>query len=347
MTNPFPAVTVGIVSWNTSELLDRCLSALPAALGALVAEVVVVDNASSDDSVAVASRQPGVVVVVNPENRGYARAMNQALSAGSAPVLIALNPDTEPPPESLSELVAFLQAHADAAVCVPRLVYPDGALQHSVYRFPSLAVAAVVSFVPPRWQKGWVGRRWWLEGFAPHDRSGPVDWGIGAVHVIRRAALSGRPPYSERWFMYVEDLELCWRLTREGWTVWLDAEITIPHVGNAAGAQAWGDVRELRWLEATYDFYGQAHSRTAARCWAGLNTVAVLTHLVVLEMGSLAADPAGSRRRSQQHRLRSVLRTHVRALVRGPPPPRPAPLGHNRRRTEVGKSASGTLRRCD
>src|SRR5690349_19802703 len=130
-------VRVGIVTWNTAECLGACLDALPAALAGLDAEIVVVDNASSDDSAAIAERHPGVRVVRNPDNRGYARAMNQALHGPGAEFLIALNPDTRCPPGSLAALVQFLRDHADVGLVAPRLLNDDGSLQHSVHRFPS------------------------------------------------------------------------------------------------------------------------------------------------------------------------------------------------------------------
>src|SRR5581483_1809416 len=224
-------VRVGIVSWNTGDLLDRCLAAVPAAVAGLDAEIVVVDNASGDDSAAIADRHAGVEVIRNETNEGYARGMNRALAGTDAPVLVALNPDTEPPPKSLAALVTSLRDRPRAALVVPRLCNEDGSLQPSVQRFPSLSLAVVSGFVPKRWQRGALGRRWWLEGAAPHDRTQPIDWAIGAVHVIRREALAGAKPYDERTFMYAEDLELCWRLHRDGWEVWLDAEVAVPHVG--------------------------------------------------------------------------------------------------------------------
>ena len=151
-----PDVRVGIVSWNTSDLLDRCLRALPAALGELRAEIVVVDNASDDDS-ATRAEAHGVTVIRNEQNVGYARGMNQALAATAAPVLIALNPDTEPAAGSLAALVQRLHDEPRAGVVVPRLAHDDGRLQHSVYRFPSVPLAAVVCFVPPRLQRGALG----------------------------------------------------------------------------------------------------------------------------------------------------------------------------------------------
>ena len=258
-------VRVGIVSWNTADLLDRCLAALPEALAGLRFEVVVVDNASDDDSVEVARRH-SVEVVANEDNRGYAVAMNQALLGSCAPILIALNPDTAPPSGSLRALVAELLARPEVGVVVPRLVHPDGSPQHSAYRWPtslpSLAAAMSTSWL----RSGPVGRRLLLEGSGPHS-TGVVPWAIGAVHVIRADALDGEPPYVERSFMYAEDLDLCWRLADRGWTTWLVAEpdVAVPHVGNAAGAKAWGSTRSLRYWAATYDVVAQRRSRRSAR----------------------------------------------------------------------------------
>src|SRR5581483_5384640 len=139
-------VRVGIVSWNTGDLLDRCLAAVPAAVAGLDAEIA------------------GVEVIRNETNEGYARGMNRALAGTDAPVLVALNPDTEPPPKSLAALVTSLRDRPRAALVVPRLCNEDGSLQPSVQRFPSLSLAVVSGFVPKRWQRGALGRRWWLEG---------------------------------------------------------------------------------------------------------------------------------------------------------------------------------------
>lgn len=316
-----PDVRVGIVSWNTAALLERCLAALPAALGDLDAEVVVVDNASDDDSAAVAAAHDGVTVVENATNAGYARAMNQALAGTDAPVLVALNPDTEPPPGSLATLVAGLRARPRAGLVVPRLTSADGRLQHSVYRFPSVPLAAVVCFVPPRWQRTALGRRWWLEGAAPHDRTEPIDWAIGAVHVLRTAALGDGPVYSERWFMYAEDIERCWRLRERGWERWLLADVTVPHVGNAAGAQAWGDARARRYWAATYDFYVSARGAWATRRWALVNTLGAGLHCVLAGLRSLLPGPHRGARRATARGLAGVLGVHAGAVLRPPPAP--------------------------
>jgi GT2 family glycosyltransferase len=214
-----------------------------------------------------------------------------------------------------------LAAHPEAALAAPRLANTDGSMQHSVYRFPSIAVAAAVCFVPQPLQRGPVGRRMWLEGYAPHDRSGPVDWAIGAVHCIRRAALHEEPPYRERWFMYVEDMDLCWRLRRAGWQVLFDADVVVPHVGNASGRQAWGDDRTARWLDPTYDWYALERGDLAARTWSAVNVLGLLTKLWFAAVAVLLQLPPRNVRRARVAELLQWLRLHGHKLLHGPRAP--------------------------
>ncbi len=283
---------VGVVSWNTAALLDRCLAALPAAVEGVDTEVVVVDNASDDDSVAVARRH-GVTVVANDENLGYAKGMNQALGGSDATYLLALNPDTEPRPGSLAHLVAVLDREPGVALVAPRLLEADGRLQHSVYPFPSLRVAAALA-LPARFHRR-LGRRLWLEGHAPHDAAADVDWAIGAVHAIRRDALDDPDhPYSERWFMYVEDLDLCWRLSRAGWRIRFEPASEVPHVGNAAGEQAWGTARTARWMAATYDWCRTVHGPAWTAAWGGLAVATLGTRAGIARLRGRRGEAAAS-----------------------------------------------------
>jgi N-acetylglucosaminyl-diphospho-decaprenol L-rhamnosyltransferase len=272
-----PTVRVGIVSWNTAELLDACLAALPDALRGIPAEVVVVDNASSDDSVEVAERRR-TTVIANTVNLGYAKAMNQALRGSAGSVLIALNPDTVCPPGSLTRLVrALLDGPDDVGLVVPRLVNIDGSEQHSVRTFGSPLSAAAAWFVPRFILKRGPGARLWLDGMAPHSEAQDIDWAIGAVHVIRSEALGNRAaPYDETWFMYVEDVELCWWLKTHGWRRRLEPSAEIVHIGNAAGGQRWGDTRTRVYMRATYEWYARDRGVWAARRWAAVNVVGSL-----------------------------------------------------------------------
>lgn len=306
------SVRVGVVSWNTAELLDRCLRALPAALEGVDASVVVVDNASTDGSADVAGGYDGVQVIRNDANEGYSRAMNRALSGPPVDVLIALNPDTEPRPRSLSLLAEHVITDPGVAVCVPQLLNPDGSVQHSVFRFPSPRQAASV-LMTPRWllRRG-VGARWWAEGYSPHDRATDIDWAIGAVHAIRTSALDGESPYEELSFMYVEDVDLCWRLAQQGWRRRLEPEARVVHVGNAAGEQAWGSDRNKRWMVETYDWYERTFGRPAMRRWAAVHTLAILVLLARATPKALLGRPSS---RERVRELMGLLPLQLRPML--------------------------------
>jgi N-acetylglucosaminyl-diphospho-decaprenol L-rhamnosyltransferase len=315
-------VRIGIVSWNTAPLLDRCLAAIPKAAAGLNFDVVVVDNHSADESVQLAGRHAGVTVIANESNVGYARGMNQALMYESAPssfdAFIALNSDTVPPQNSLSQLVKRLMDDPTLGLVAPRLVNEDGTLQHSVYRFPSSLIAFIIWAVPFPLQRGWLARKWWLDGRVPHDQPCDVDWAIGAVHVIRAKAVPEWPPYCERWFMYVEDMDLCWRLGQHGWRCRLQPEVEVMHVGNASGEQAWGETRTERWLEATYDWYRLRRGVAAARRWAFMNVVCVAVLLGrARAWRRILGVHAGTTTTIRITEMRQILPHHI-AMMRSP-----------------------------
>lgn len=298
---------IGIVSWQTAGLLDGCLAALPAALGDMRADVVVVDNASTDGSAEVAHAH-GVRVIVNDRNLGYGRAMNQALAGADAPILIALNPDTVARPGSLALLVEALSADPALGLVAPRLVNHDGSLQPSVNRFPSIRLALVTGLVPMALRRGRLGARFWLEGYAAHDRATDIDWAIGAVHVIRRSAITDPDhPYSERTFMYTEDMDLCWQLWRGGWRVGLEPSSEVLHVGNAAGSLAFGGRRDDILLAADAQWYVDRHGITQARLWFIANMLGFCVKSVVgtVRWGS---------RHPRTVRLKRLFRGHARNL---------------------------------
>lgn len=312
-----PAVRLGIVSWNTAGHLERCLTALPAALDGIDAEIVVVDNASTDDSVAVARRHP-VRVIVNERNVGYAVGMNQALCGSEAPLLLALNPDTVPAPGTLRRLVERMADEPRAGVLVPRLADEQGRHQDSAHRFPGPLVPVVAALSTRSIRHSRLGRWLLLDGSGPH-RGGTVDWAIGAVHLIRASALAGEKPYDERSFMYAEDLDLCWRLAQRGAPTVLAADVTVTHVGNAAGEQAWGDERSVRFWTATYDVIKLRRSAIAARVAALGASLACVLSIVRTSPRAVAGD-GRSRGRQLLAVRRRELAVHVRTAIGGPLP---------------------------
>jgi GT2 family glycosyltransferase len=117
--------------------------------------------------------------------------------------------------------------------------------------------------------------------------------------------------------MYVEDLDLCWRLHAEGWQVWFEPAVSVSHVGNASGAQAWGGERTARWLHPTYQWYASTHGRVQARLWAALNTAVVAVKYVFARAGIVLRLPGRTRRWVWAVELREWLRLHARKLAGG------------------------------
>ena len=232
-------LTVAIVSFNTRALLEACLSALLRSLAAspeLGARVVVVDNASSDGSAAmVRERFPSVELRPLTGNLGFSGGNNLALCEARTPYALLLNPDTEVRGDAPAALVGFLEAHPRAGAVGARLIYPDGSFQHSAFRFPTLPMS-FLDFFPINHRltnsrlNGRYPRAW-------YERAFEIDHPLGAGLMLRRAALDQVGLLDEQYFMYAEEVDLCFRIKRAGWQIWYTPDATIVHHQGAATGQ--------------------------------------------------------------------------------------------------------------
>jgi N-acetylglucosaminyl-diphospho-decaprenol L-rhamnosyltransferase len=254
-----PRVDVGVVTWNTRELTVEALRRLLDTPTTCELRLLVRDNASTDGTAdAIASRVPEAELDPGDANLGFAAGVNTILARSDAPWFLALNSDAWPEPGAIDRMVAIAERHPRVAAVAPRLERPDGELEHSTHRFPSVSLAVAAALGPAV-----IGRRrareLLLEGPWGHDEPCEVDWAVGAALLLRRAALAELGGFDERYFMYVEDLEWCWRARRAGWAVRFEPEAVVRHVGNASGAQAYGDRRTAEYLRNTYRFYRSTH----------------------------------------------------------------------------------------
>src|SRR5258708_32715740 len=136
-----PDLSIIIVSWNTRELLRDCVSSIQEHLGGVPHEVIVVDNASSDDSVEMINSEfPDVRVINNHENVGFGVANNQGMRAAAGEWVLLLNSDTQLVDDSVARLFRKVAGENQVGVAQCRLFFPDGRLQHSTHRFPSLGL---------------------------------------------------------------------------------------------------------------------------------------------------------------------------------------------------------------
>jgi N-acetylglucosaminyl-diphospho-decaprenol L-rhamnosyltransferase len=223
------ALDVVIVSYRSRELLRACLEALRANPPSVPMSIVVVDNDSRDGTVGIITREfPEVELIASTENLGFAAATNLGARRGSAPHLLALNPDTAVTEGALDTVISVLESHPNVAVVGPRLLRPDGSFDHAARRsFPS-PLSALGHFTG-------VGRRSRAAGRlaayrAPQVESGPVDAVNGAFMLMRRSAFEAAGGFDEGYWMYMEDLDLSYRLARDGWLSWYEPSATVLHV---------------------------------------------------------------------------------------------------------------------
>lgn len=231
-----PDVSIVVVSWNTCALLLACLAALPAALGGLRAEVWVVDNGSTDGSVAaIRARHPQVRLIANACNVGFAAANNQAIAASAGRYVLLLNSDTVPEPLSIASLVWFADQHPTAGIVGALLLNPDGSFQAAFADFPSLRSELLsVTGIGPRL----LGR--WFPNYGPGQSqvARRVDYVQGACMLARREAVAQVGLLDEHYFMYSEEIDWCLRMRRAGWDTWYTPAARIVHYGGQSTRQA-------------------------------------------------------------------------------------------------------------
>lgn len=228
-------LSIIIVSWNTRELLLDCLQSLRDEIRGIDAEIWVIDNASSDGSpTAVRERFPEVRLLVNTENVGFSRANNQGAAQASGKTVMFLNSDTVVKPGAVRPLLTYLQTNKSAGACGPLLRNPDGSLQESCYPFPSLS------------RELW--RLLHLDALLPYGVYRMEDWDHqtnrevqvikGACLVVTREVLDRVGSFDPDYFMYTEEVDLCFRIHRAGWKLFWLPQSEIIHYGGQSTRQA-------------------------------------------------------------------------------------------------------------
>ena len=238
-----------IVNYNVRDLLRDCLASVYDSHGDLSFSVCVVDNGSDDGSADMVGAEFPQAQVIRSENLGYAAGNNKGLRAlgfaAEGPsnsvqprYVLLLNPDTVVPPSALAAMVAFLDERPEGAVAGPRLVREDGSLDKACRRgFPTPEVAAYRMLGLSRLFPG--SRRFGRYNltYLPPDVTTEVDAVVGAFMLIRGEALAHVGLLDERYFMYAEDLDLCYRIKEQGWQVWYNAEVTVLHYKGQSSKQ--------------------------------------------------------------------------------------------------------------
>lgn len=258
-------LSIIIVNWNGESLLRRCVETIVSSQPATSYEVVVIDNASADNSLdqlrASESLAPLLAngqlrIVNNTENRGFGAANNQGFALTDSPFVFLLNLDTELRPGTIDTLLRTIRSNEKIGVCGPKIVNSDGSLQVSAFFNPPRAWHTLLSqlklyLLLPQRIRGelLLGRHW------DHKRQRSVPMLSGAAMLARREMIEQVGGFNEQFHMYSEDTEWCWRMTKANWTLMFVPEAVVLHHGAQSSMKRWSSQERLKVrLEANFNF---------------------------------------------------------------------------------------------
>jgi GT2 family glycosyltransferase len=270
-------LSVVIVNWNTSKFLEKCLASIYSNHIEREFEVWVVDNASTDQSVPmVRERFSQVNLIVNEKNRGFSGANNQAIRRCSGEYVVLLNPDTEVRSKALDRLVDYMESHPEAGGAGPLILNPDGTRQISCYPEPTLSRELWRLFQLDRI------RHYGTYNFNAWDPDGQreVDVIQGACLILRSSALEELGLLDEDYFMYTEEVDLCFRLRKARWKLIWVPQAEVVHYGGQATQQVATEMF-LELYRSKILYFNKHHGKLSANFYKSIVLAATLARLAL------------------------------------------------------------------
>jgi GT2 family glycosyltransferase len=276
-------VSVVIVSWNVRELLRGCIKSVVTAQDGLSVQIIVIDNASDDESADVVRDEfPEVHLVHSQTNLGFSQANNVGLGLAEGRYVLFLNPDTVLHEAALILMVAFLESHSDFDVVGPRLISPDGSTQWvCARRLPS---PALVLFQALYFHRLPLIGNWLLNRLIAHydlSQNQEVEAISGAAMLARRTVVHDLRGFDELFLYTAEDMDLCLRLRQHGSRIFYLADATIVHFGGESSSQAWVRSGTMGVL-STQRYLARSHGRFPALLYRLVVQVVQMPVMVVV-----------------------------------------------------------------
>lgn len=270
-------LSIIIVNWNTRSFLERCLISIEKYPPKEEFEIWLVDNASSDGSVEIVrEKYPKVNIIQNSQNLGFARANNQAVIRASGRYILLLNPDTEVRPHALEQLVSFMDSRPKAGAVGPRTLNSDHSLQVSCHPFPTL--------ISEFWGLFHMNKIFLYGTYPLHrwNQNEPraVDVLKGACILIRREVLLQVGLLDEDYFMYSEEMDLCFRIKKNNWDIYWFPQVEVIHHGAQATQQK--PLNMFLWLyKSKVMYFRKQYGRVVAWLYKLLLLSATLVRLLI------------------------------------------------------------------
>ena len=253
-------LSVIIINWNSAEYLRACLASLYREVRGVSFEVIVIDNASYDGCEKILREEfPDVIFIQSAENLGFSRANNAAYLRSTGEYLLFLNPDTEIIGDAIQKMVACLSEYSAAGAVGARLLNTDGTLQEScIQSFPTILNQVLDSNLLRRWFPAWNiwGTRPFLVRSSEPARVNAIS---GACFLTRRKVFEKAGKFNEGYFMYSDDLDLSFKITRAGYAVLYMDSCQVTHHGGKSTAKQEDHFSDLMQRESLAQFFRQAH----------------------------------------------------------------------------------------
>ncbi len=262
-TKPPCDLSIIIVNYNTADMLVRCLHSICSQSGNNP-EVIVVDNASQDNSVRLTNATfPWVKVIANKRNLGFAKANNQALKISKGKYIYFLNPDTELKDGTFDAIIEFMESNPEVGLAGTRIVNPDGSSQSSV-------------------EKRYPGQRYSKNKLS--GLKGDIAWVLGASMISRRSILKDLEGFDEIFFVYGEDLDICLSIRKLGWIIGYIPNAVVVHWGGASEQDTLPVEVWKKKLDAEFLFYEKHYSKKAIKAIRQANIIHALWRIITLNL---------------------------------------------------------------
>ncbi|MCK5451650.1 MAG: glycosyltransferase family 2 protein [Candidatus Omnitrophica bacterium] len=237
-------ISIVIVNWNAEQYLERCLKSIADAVGDLVYEVIVLDNDSSDNSLKILKKfVPDVKIIESKENLGFGRGVNYASDRASGEFLVIMNPDIKIMKEAFKEIHSFFKSHPEAGIVGPKIINPDGSLQALGGGESPLSLWAAFNHYFFLAKK--MGHIPFFRGiYVSGETQIPLEvgWVTGACFMIRNSLFKEIGMFDEDFFMYSEDVDLCYRVKKKGWKIFYIPDAEVVHYLGVSTFQVWDKI---------------------------------------------------------------------------------------------------------
>lgn len=297
-------LSILIVNWNSKDYLRDCLWSIRRTCSGLSLQVVVVDGGSFDGcSEMLVSEFPEVKFVQSPENIGFGRSNNLGFDSVTGEALLLLNPDTELRPGAVAELLKNLEQMPDVGIVGARLLNSDGSLQYSsVHPLPSPWNAA--------FDTDWGRRRWWSRKGPPADSDArEVEAVSGACMMLRSETFRRLGGFDSRYFMYAEDMDLCFRIRSSNLRILHAPRAVVLHHGGGSSRTCFSKFSTVMIREALSAYMLVNHGRLHAVVYRAFMTLSAVIRIPALLVSwAVASEMRRTARRASFMRWWTALR---------------------------------------